>query len=124
MSFAPKMMVPTLGDDFAEAIRSWVVTDSNGQARVPDIAASRIPCTKSTGQCVEAKAHAYDGYMSVDLADYDITKWDANSIVFKSDYPCAQEVFTIDRNTKFVSGSGHSINKYQKYCKICGSKND
>jgi hypothetical protein len=92
MSFAPKMMVPTVGDHFAEAIGSWVVTDSNGQARVPDIATSRINCTKSTVQCVDAKSHAYDGYMSVDLTDYDIKKWDANSIVFKIYYPCAQEV--------------------------------
>ena len=51
-------------------------------------------------------------------------KWMAAAIVLRLDAPCATEVFTIDLNTKSVSGAGHSINKDGADGKIYGGKEE
>jgi hypothetical protein len=54
-----------------------------------------------------------------DLVEYDVESWNEASIVLRNDSLCVSEVFTIDLNTKAVSGAGHPIND-SEYCKIYG----
>lgn len=42
--------------------------------------------------------------------DYDIQSWSPNAIVMRKEVLCGIELFTIDLNTKSVSGAGHRIN--------------
>ena len=44
--------------------------------------------------------------MSSDLVQYDIRTWMADSVVFVNEQECADTVYTIDLNTKTVSGAG------------------
>lgn len=37
--------------------------------------------------------------------------------MLRRDFPCATELFTIDLNTKAVSGVGHRINENDLFCK-------
>jgi hypothetical protein len=52
-----------------------------------------------------------------EIVEYDIQSWTPDAIVLRRDFPCAIELFTIDLNTKAVSGAGHRINENDLFCK-------
>lgn len=57
-----------------------------------------------------------------EVVDYDIQSWTPAAIVLRKDALCATELFTIDLNTKVVSGAGRRTHENEPGCKI--SQND
>ncbi len=53
-----------------------------------------------------------------EVVDYDIQSWTPAAIVLRRDFLCGTELFTIDLNTKVVSGAGHRTHENERGCKI------
>jgi hypothetical protein len=53
-----------------------------------------------------------------DLEKYDMQSWTDNAVVFTEEDECSKTVYTIDLNTKTVSGAGHLINQGTISCKM------
>ncbi len=85
---------------------------------------SRIECNKAERRCTEARASVAGNVLISDLVEYDLESWTAAAIVLYNDGPCVTEVFTIDLNTKTVSGAGHRINKDGAFCEMYPGKDE
>ena len=87
---------------------------------------SRIVCTRSQNRCTEAKASVAEAgknggantLLTPELTDYEVTSWANGIITYGSDDLCASESFSIDTNTKAVSGLGRATHEDEKYCNL------
>ena len=59
----------------------------------------------------EAKAFVSGNLLMADLKKYDIRSWTADAMVFVDEDDCSTTVFTVDLNTKTVSGPAISLTK-------------
>ena len=113
------------GDDLVYAEGTWTRSGSTeGSSMGYPLQTSKINCNKNERRCTEARALVSGNALMSDLLEYDIENWTSAAIVFRNDSLCATEVFTIDLNTKAVSGAGHRINKDNYYCKIYGGNEE
>jgi hypothetical protein len=119
-----KDMINTEGNRVI-ATGTWTRSCSTeGSSVMNPLQASRIECSKEEGRCTEARASLAGKVLTSELIGYDVESWTAAAIVLRLDDLCATEVFTIDLNTKAVSGAGHLVNKNDAYCKIYGGKEE
>ena len=107
------------GDGFVSASGTWTRTDLNGvdDSIASPLQTSKINCNKKERRCTKALASVSGNTLMTDVVDYDIQSWTSNAIVMRRDYPCSVELFTIDLNTRSVSGAGHRTNDNQPLCK-------
>ncbi len=105
---------------------TWTQSGSTeGSSLANPLQTSRIECNKVENRCTEARASIADNVLTFpDLIEYDVESWTATAIVLRNNFPCTTELFTIDLNTKAVSGAGHSINNDGVFCKVYGSKEE
>jgi hypothetical protein len=54
----------------------------------------------------------------VDTFDYNIVSWTPSAIVMENINSCSTEMFTIDLNTRKVTGAGYATNKDKDQCKF------
>ncbi len=118
VSLSPFKDINKVGDDFAAVAGTWTLTDLADDTIAYPSQTSKIECSKKERKCVEAKAYVSGNLMSSDLVQYDIRTWTADSIVFVNEQECAETVYTIDLNTKTVSGAGHLTNQDTISCKM------
>jgi hypothetical protein len=97
---------------------TWARTDLTGDMIAYPLQTSKIECHKDQNRCTEALASVGGNTLMADLIDYDIQSWTPDAIVMRRDYECATELFTIDLNTKAVSGAGHKTNTDEPGCKM------
>ena len=111
----------TESGDLVTVQGTWTRTDLTNDTIMNPIQTSEIDCNKKQNQCVEATASVSSGPNPVlmsDITTYDIQSWTADAIVMRRDDTCVTEVFTIDLNTKIVSGIGHRTNTIKGFCGV------
>lgn len=97
---------------------TWIRTDlaDTDDSIVSPLQTSKIECDKAANTCVEAQAHVSGATLMTDLVKYDIKSWTPDAVVMVRDDLCATEIFTIDLNTKAVTGAGHLTNQGNGFC--------
>ena len=59
---------------------------------------THIKCIRATNVCTVTTASVWDGQLSLDVSDFDITEWSNRFIYFSNDSGvCAEQYYTIDR---------------------------
>ena len=117
VSPSPFLDVTQFGD-LVTVAGTWTRSDLTDDTIMNPLQTSKIECNKGKAQCVEALASVSGTVLIADVVDYDIQSWTPSAIVLRRDYPCATELFTIDLNTKAVTGAGHAINGNDPQCKM------
>jgi len=97
---------------------TWTRTDLTGDSIADPLQTSKIECHKDENRCTEALASVGGSTLMAELINYDIQSWTPDAIVMRRDYECATELFTIDLNTKAVSGAGRKTNQDTPGCKM------
>lgn len=108
------------GGDVVTIAGTWTRTDLKEDTIASPIQTSKIHCDKAQWRCTEALASVTSGFhvLMAEIIDYGVQSWTRDAIVLRREYPCSVEVFTIDLNTKVVSGAGHRINDQWQLCKM------
>jgi len=111
------------GDGFVTVTGTWTRTDlaDTDDSIASPLQTSKIECDKATNRCTEAQALVSNSTLMTDLISYDIQSWTADAIVMVRDNLCTTEIFTIDLNTKAVTGAGHTTHETDA---ICASNKD
>jgi hypothetical protein len=104
------------GDGSVMVSGTWMRTDLTDDTIANPLQTSKIECDKAANRCTEALASVSGTTLMVDVVDYDIQSWTPDAIVLRKDDLCATELFTIDLNTKAVTGAGHTTNETNAYC--------
>lgn len=117
-------------DDFVSAEGTWVNGNSLETKSVffSPHQTSKIVCRRSKATCFESKASIVFGgsnpSLNAELVEYEVKSWTKNSIVYSEQNLCSETIFTIDLNSKTVSGverfSNNAPNK--DYCLSKSSK--
>lgn len=118
VSPTPFVDVIASGTDLVTAEGTWVRTDLTNDSIANPLQFSKIECSRQEGRCIEATAFVTGSALGTDLNTFKIKSWTPNAIVFVNEEICATEVYTVDLNTKAVSGAGHLTNKETDYCKM------
>ena len=79
---------------------------------------SKITCYRAERRCTEARASVSGNTLNSELVEYDLVSWTKDSIVLKSTDMCHEDIFTIDLNTKAVTGAGRRINGETTFCNM------
>jgi hypothetical protein len=125
VGLSPFLDVIKTGDEFVTVTGTWTRSSGPNQSSLAfPLQTSRIECHRPQRRCTEARASVSETTLMSDLVEYDVDSWTAASIVLRNDDLCASEVFTIDLNTKAVSGAGHLINKDDPFCKRFAGSED
>ena len=106
------------GDGFVTVTGTWVRTDLTDDTILNPLQTSKIECDKAANKCTEALASVSGTTLLADVVDYEIQSWTHDSIVLRKDDLCATELFTIDLNTKAVTGAGHTAHESDAFCKM------
>jgi len=104
------------GDGFVTVTGTWTRTGLTDDTIADPLQTSKIECDKAANRCIEALASVSGTTLMTDVVDYDIQSWTPDAIVMRKDDLCATEVFTIDLNTKAVSGAGHTTHETDAFC--------
>lgn len=117
-------------DDYVSAEGTWV----NGNTLEPNATVfsphqtSKIVCRKNKFTCVESKASimfaSSTPSLNAELIEYEIKSWTTNSIVYSEQNLCSETIFTIDLNSKTVSGVEKFANNApnKNFCKPSTTK--
>lgn len=105
-------------DGFVTVTGTWTRTDlaDTDDSIASPLQTSKIECDKAANRCAEAQASVSGTTLMTDLVSYDIQSWTPDAIVMVRDELCATEIFTIDLNTKAVTGAGHFTHETDAYC--------
>ncbi len=119
VSMSPSLLV--IGDkkEYVTATGTWTRTDLIGDTIAYPLQRSRIECYKAENRCTEALASVAETTLLAHVVEYEIQSWTPDAIVLRREYLCATELFTIDLNTKSVSGAGHKVD-----ASFCGMSKD
>lgn len=80
-------------------------TMENSRQAFP-IQTSKIRCIRDEKSCTNAQAEIALGKMLyLDTYNYDITKWDSTTILFRTSTDCVEFVYTVDRSNKRLFGT-------------------
>jgi len=97
-------------DDFVSAEGTWVNGNSL-ESQAPLFSphqTSKIICRRNKATCVESKASIMfargNASLSAQLVEYEVKSWTKNSIVYSEQNLCSETIFTIDLNSKTVTG--------------------
>jgi hypothetical protein len=108
---------------------TWTRSDATGKSDEADpLQTSHIECVRTQNTCIESLA-TVSGFgappvLAADLVRYDIQSWTNDAIVMRNDGLCTTQVYTIDLNTKSVTGYGQTANADTEYCKVFGGVED
>ncbi len=117
VSPSPFVDVIKTGEDLVTVEGTWTRTDLTDDTIANPLQTSKIQCSKAENRCTEALASVSESTLMSEIVEYDIQSWTSDAIVLRKDLPCTTEIFTVDLNTKTVSGAGHRINENELYCK-------
>ena len=117
VSPSPFVNVIQTGTDLVTVEGTWTRADLTDDTIANPLQTSKIQCSKAQNRCTEALASVSESMLMSEIVEYDIQSWTPDAIVLRKDMPCATELFTIDLNTKAVSGAGHRINENDLFCK-------
>lgn len=107
------------GDDMVRASGTWTRHGStDGSAMGYPLQTSTIDCYRSENRCVEARAWVSGNVLASEVVQHDVQSWTDAAIMLKDTDLCVEEVYTIDLNTKSVSGAGRRINGDTPFCKL------
>lgn len=110
------MVLPT-GTDLLRVTGTWTRSGINeGSSIAYPLQTSQIDCNRQTGRCTEARAFVSDNVLMTDLVEYEVVSWTNAHVVFKNEYPCVIEEYTVDLKSNSVSGAGRLINEDENYC--------
>lgn len=122
VGLAPFSDVIKTGDDLVSVTGTWTRQGSTaGAAMGHPLQTSTIECNRQEKRCTEARASVSGHLLTSEVVEYDMQSWTKEAIVLKNNGMCAEEVYTIDLNTKTVSGAGRRINSDTKFCKLSPS---
>jgi hypothetical protein len=116
VSLGLSVQVIPVGNDYVYATGTWTMLGLIDDTIMHPLQRSEIVCRKQTGECHESKAYVQDGLLGIDTKNYEIISWTSSSIVMKNELACGTELYTIDLNTKAVTGAGHLTNQNNPEC--------
>jgi hypothetical protein len=122
VGISPFVDVIKTGDNLVTAAGTWTRTDLTDDTIMNPLQTSKIECNKAENRCTEALASVSGNTLMADVVGYDIQSWSPDAIVLRREFPCVTQLFTIDLNTKAVTGVGHRINDSSPPCEM--NKND
>lgn len=115
VALPPFMDVVKTGDAMVSIKGTWTRHGKTNESTLGHpLQVSSIECNRIDGRCTEARAFVSGNVLSSELIEYDVKSWTSDSIVFRSITLCIEEIYTIDLNTKSVSGAGR--NRNTEYC--------
>ena len=112
-----KMVLTQMWDQgYIEVSGTWTI--ENDKMAAP-FQTSKITCVRQDGVCRDARAEIGLGdTLGVATETFQIVKWDAHTIVYKSEEPlCVRYSYTIDRAAQTVSGVRELVKKDDPMCK-------
>ena len=122
VALSPFMDVMKTGDDMVRVKGTWTRQGRTEKSAMGyPSQTSTIDCNRPERRCTEARASVSGNVLTSELVEYDVRSWTKESIVLKNDGLCAEETYTIDLNTKAVSGAGRRVNSDKDYCKLSPS---
>lgn len=100
---------------------TWVVTGENQDDKLNSV---EITCINSKKLCGVSNARASQfglgkPFLSASLDIFDIVRWDNEVIIYKDITPCAETSFSVNRETKSVTG----LRKYKTTGLGCATDN-
>jgi hypothetical protein len=114
----PSAMVSSVGNNsYVQARGTWTRTDLVGDAIANPLQTSTILCVRGNDKCTEAKGYIGGNVLFSDIITYDVQSWTNDAIVLKDEQMCAITLYTIDLNTKKVTGAGRKANTETEFCK-------
>ena len=94
----PHVYVDAWDRGFVSATGTW--TMENDRPAFP-VQTSNIRCYRDDKSCTAAQAEiAFGDTLHLETYNYDITKWDNTTILFRTDAACVEYIYTIDRANK------------------------
>lgn len=119
VALSPFMDVTKTGDDIVLVKGTWTRQGRTDKSAMGyPLQTSTIDCKRIERRCTEARASVSANLLISELVEYEVQSWTKGSIVLKIDGLCAEETYTIDLNTKAVSGAGRRVNSDTEYCKL------
>jgi hypothetical protein len=101
----PGVLVYTDSWDRGYVYANGTWTMENSRQAFP-IQTSKIRCIREEKSCTNAQAEiAFGNMLYLDTYNYDITKWDSTTILFRTSTDCVEFVYTIDRTNKRLFGT-------------------
>lgn len=105
-----------LWDSFFSGKGTWIFENEKEDMAFP-LQTTRIECYRNQGICFEATASLFNNFLSVDLEEYEIERWDNFEIVTGPyDYQCTRYVLRINRQLKSVKKIRTTL-RTKKACK-------
>lgn len=105
--------------DFVSATGTWVRSDLTDDTIANPIQTSEIDCYRAQGQCIQSTAYVGDGgLLGTEMDTFSVQKWTPDIVVYADVRSCAATVYTIDLETKVVSGAGNLTNQSDTLCKM------
>ena len=124
VALSPFMDVFRTGNDMVRASGTWTRHGATaGSAMGYPLQTSTIDCYRSDNRCIEARASVSGNVLASESVLHDVESWTDSAIVMKDTSICVEEIYTIDINTKSVSGAGRRINNDKPYCKLSPATN-
>lgn len=122
VALSPFMDVTKGGTDFVQVAGTWTRHGRTEKSALGyPLQTSTIDCNRVERRCIEARAYVSGNLLGSELVTYDVQKWGKESIVMKNDGMCTEEIYTIDLNTKAVTGAGRRVNGDTGFCKLSPS---
>lgn len=119
VALSPFADVMQTDDGRVRVTGTWTRHEATGKSAMGyPLQTSTINCIHTENRCIEARASVAGNVLTSELVEHDVQSWTKESIVIKDTDLCAEEVYTIDLNTKSVSGAGHRINGDKPLCKL------
>lgn len=119
VALSPLLDVIKTGEDLVHVSGTWTRQgDAKSSAIGEPLQTSTIECNRAENRCTEAKASLAGNVLTSEVVEHDVQSWTNEAVVLKDTFPCAEEIYTIDLNTKAVSGAGHRINNDTPLCKL------
>ncbi|MET3109475.1 hypothetical protein AAKU58_004332 [Oxalobacteraceae bacterium GrIS 1.18] len=119
VALSPFLDVIKTGNDMVRASGTWTRHGATeGSAMGYPLQTSTIDCYRPENRCVEARASVAGNVLTSEVVQHEVQSWTDAAIVIKDTELCVEEVYTIDLNTKSVSGAGRRINSDTPYCKL------
>jgi hypothetical protein len=88
---------------YVYASGTW--TMENSRQAFP-VQTSKIRCIREEKSCTNAQAEiAFRKMLHLETYNYDITKWDNTTILFRTATDCVEYVYTVDRSNKRLVGT-------------------
>ncbi len=122
VGISPFQDLTKTGEDLVTVTGTWTRTDLTDDTIADPLQTSKIECDKAANRCTEALASVSGATLMSDVVDYDIQSWTPDAIVLRKDDLCATTLFTVDLNTKAVTGAGHATHENESFCKLGASE--